>query len=164
MQTRCFASRRDAGSVRKMRVRPRISSGQQGSGNFVSCQRIWDSSEGETLRCCLECAPDGAAPPSANHFDFFQLLGVRQSAFRLDDRQFPAILRARLWPLACYIVFVMPSAFEIPVAVRKATQALNYFACLSASGAPFAEINKMKALKLLFFADRYHLRKYGRPV
>jgi uncharacterized phage-associated protein len=25
-------------------------------------------------------------------------------------------------------------------------------------------MNKMKALKLLFFADRYHLRKYGRPV
>src|SRR5256885_411869 len=58
----------------------------------------------------------------------------------------------------------MPSTLNIPAPVRKSTQALNYFARLSASGAPRAEINKMKALKLLFFADRYHLRKYGRPV
>jgi uncharacterized phage-associated protein len=58
----------------------------------------------------------------------------------------------------------MSSVLQIPVAVRKATQSLNYFAHLSASGAPPKEINKMKALKLLFFADRYHLRKYGRPV
>jgi uncharacterized phage-associated protein len=58
----------------------------------------------------------------------------------------------------------MPSDLKIPVAIRKATQALNYFAHLAASGAPLRELNKMKALKLLFFADRYHLRKYGRPV
>lgn len=58
----------------------------------------------------------------------------------------------------------MPSVLNIPVAVRKATQALNYFAHLAASGAPLRELNKMKALKLLFFADRYHLRKYGRTV
>jgi uncharacterized phage-associated protein len=42
---------------------------------------------------------------------------------------------------------------------RKATQALNFFA-QRAGGS----INKMKALKLVYFADRYHLRKYGRPV
>jgi uncharacterized phage-associated protein len=42
---------------------------------------------------------------------------------------------------------------------RKATQALNFFA-RKAGG----HINKMKALKLVYFADRYHLRKYGRPV
>jgi len=42
---------------------------------------------------------------------------------------------------------------------EKATQALNYFA-LENGG----EINKMKALKLIYLADRYHLRKYGRPV
>src|SRR5258708_7726096 len=42
---------------------------------------------------------------------------------------------------------------------RKATQALNFFA-RKAGGS----INKMKALKLVYFADRYHLRKYGRPV
>lgn len=58
----------------------------------------------------------------------------------------------------------MSSALNLPVAVRKATQALNYFARLAASGAPQPELNKMKALKLLFFADRYHLRKFGRPV
>jgi uncharacterized phage-associated protein len=58
----------------------------------------------------------------------------------------------------------MPSTLNIPAAVRKSTQALNYFARLSASGSPRAEINKMKALKLLFFADRFHLRKYGRTV
>ena len=42
---------------------------------------------------------------------------------------------------------------------RKATQALNFFA-RHAGG----QINKMKALKLVFIADRYHLRQYGRPV
>ena len=42
---------------------------------------------------------------------------------------------------------------------KKAIQALNFFA-QSAGG----QINKMKALKLVFFADRYHLRKYGRPI
>jgi uncharacterized phage-associated protein len=57
----------------------------------------------------------------------------------------------------------MPTALHIPAPVRKSTQALNYFARLAARGAP-EPLNKMKALKLLFFADRYHLRKYGRPV
>lgn len=42
---------------------------------------------------------------------------------------------------------------------RKATQALNYFA-LQQGG----QVNKLKALKLVFFADRYHLRRHGRPV
>lgn len=42
---------------------------------------------------------------------------------------------------------------------EKATQALNYLA-LQQGGS----INKMKALKLIFFADRYHLRMHGRPV
>ncbi len=42
---------------------------------------------------------------------------------------------------------------------RKATQALNFFA-RKAGG----QINKMKALKLIFFADRFHLRQYGRPI
>jgi len=42
---------------------------------------------------------------------------------------------------------------------QKATQALNFFARQEGG-----EINRMKALKLIFFADRYHLRKYGRFV
>ncbi len=42
---------------------------------------------------------------------------------------------------------------------RKAIQSLNFFAC-----AAHGRINKMKALKLIYFADRYHLRKFGRPV
>ena len=42
---------------------------------------------------------------------------------------------------------------------RKATQALNHFA-LKQGG----KINKLKALKLIYFADRYHLRKYGRLI
>lgn len=42
---------------------------------------------------------------------------------------------------------------------KKAAQALNYFAIVSGG-----LINKMKALKLVYFADRYHLRKYGRPI
>ena len=42
---------------------------------------------------------------------------------------------------------------------KKATQALNFFA--RAAG---GKINKMKALKLIYFEDRYHLRSYGRPI
>ena len=42
---------------------------------------------------------------------------------------------------------------------KKATQALNFLA-----GKQDGQINKMKALKLVYFADRYHLRKYGRLI
>lgn len=42
---------------------------------------------------------------------------------------------------------------------RKITQALNFFA--TKEGGP---INKMKALKLLWLADRLHLRRYGRTI
>lgn len=43
---------------------------------------------------------------------------------------------------------------------RKSIQAVNYFV----RKFPDVQLNKMKALKLLWAADRYHLRKYGRPV
>lgn len=43
--------------------------------------------------------------------------------------------------------------------IDKGTQALNYFA-VSEGG----RINKMKAIKLIWLADRYHLRKYGRSI
>ncbi|HEY9585549.1 MAG TPA: Panacea domain-containing protein [Candidatus Paceibacterota bacterium] len=42
---------------------------------------------------------------------------------------------------------------------KKTTQAINYFARKKEG-----QINKMKAIKLIYLADRYHLRKYGRPV
>ena len=42
---------------------------------------------------------------------------------------------------------------------KKATQGLNHFA-LKAGG----QISKLKALKLIYLADRYHLRKYGRLI
>ncbi len=42
---------------------------------------------------------------------------------------------------------------------EKATQALNLLAMFSGS-----KINKMKAIKLIWLSDRYHLRKYGRPI
>ncbi len=42
---------------------------------------------------------------------------------------------------------------------KKATQALNFLARKKDG-----RINKMKAIKLIFLADRLHLRKYGRPV
>jgi uncharacterized phage-associated protein len=42
---------------------------------------------------------------------------------------------------------------------KKATQAINYFARKKDG-----TINKMKSVKLIYFADRYHIRKYGRPV
>lgn len=43
---------------------------------------------------------------------------------------------------------------------KKATQCLNYFARKSSNNS----VNKMKAIKLIWAADRYHLRKYGRPI
>ena len=48
---------------------------------------------------------------------------------------------------------------SLSFAYRKATQALNYYARMAGG-----RVNKLKALKLIFFADRYHLRKYGRPI
>ena len=42
---------------------------------------------------------------------------------------------------------------------KKATQALNFFAQKKDG-----KINKMKAIKLIYLADRLHLRKYGRPI
>lgn len=42
---------------------------------------------------------------------------------------------------------------------KKITQALNYIAKQNGG-----EINYMKALKLLYFADRLHLRRYGRFI
>ncbi len=47
----------------------------------------------------------------------------------------------------------------IPANCKKATQALNYFARKKDG-----KINKMKAIKLVYLADRYHIRKYGRPI
>ncbi len=44
-------------------------------------------------------------------------------------------------------------------AYKKATQALNLLARKKDG-----QINKMKAIKLIFLADRLHLRKYGRPI
>ena len=42
---------------------------------------------------------------------------------------------------------------------KKATQALNLLAQKKDG-----RINKMKAIKLIYLADRLHLRKYGRPI
>jgi uncharacterized phage-associated protein len=49
---------------------------------------------------------------------------------------------------------------QFEVDTEKATQALNYFARKQHDHI----ISKLDALKLIFFADRYHLRRYGRPV
>jgi uncharacterized phage-associated protein len=48
---------------------------------------------------------------------------------------------------------------SFPFSHRKTTQALNFFA-RRAGGS----LNKLKALKLVYFADRYHLRRFGRPI
>ena len=42
---------------------------------------------------------------------------------------------------------------------KKSVQLLNFFACKSGK-----EINRMKALKLIWLSDRLHLRVYGRPI
>ncbi|MCB1234479.1 MAG: SocA family protein, partial [Verrucomicrobiae bacterium] len=51
------------------------------------------------------------------------------------------------------------NSMNLTFAHRKATQALNFFARKETG-----RINKLKALKLVFFADRCHLRRYGRPI
>lgn len=43
---------------------------------------------------------------------------------------------------------------------KKAVQALNYFASKEKGG----KLDKLKAIKLIYLADRFHLRKYGRPI
>ncbi len=43
--------------------------------------------------------------------------------------------------------------------LEKATQSLNYLAKKEGG-----RIDKMKAIKLIWLADRFHLRKYGRPI
>ncbi len=45
------------------------------------------------------------------------------------------------------------------ISYKKGTQALNFFARKKDG-----QINKMKAIKLIYLADRLHLRKYGRPI
>lgn len=42
---------------------------------------------------------------------------------------------------------------------KKATQVINYLAKKEGG-----QIDKLKLIKLAYFADRYHLRKYGRPI
>jgi len=42
---------------------------------------------------------------------------------------------------------------------KKAVQAVNFFALKNGG-----DVNKLKVIKLIFFADRYHLRKYGRLI
>lgn len=42
---------------------------------------------------------------------------------------------------------------------RKATQAINYLA-----GREGGQIGKLKLIKLAYLADRFHLRRYGRPI
>ncbi len=43
---------------------------------------------------------------------------------------------------------------------KKATQAINFFIRKS----PDEKLDKLKLIKLVYLADRYHIRKYGRPV
>lgn len=42
---------------------------------------------------------------------------------------------------------------------KKATQAINYLAKREGG-----QIEKLKLIKLIYLADRYHLRRYGRPL
>lgn len=50
-------------------------------------------------------------------------------------------------------------SIHLPFDFEKATQALNFF-----SHKAGGRINKTKAIKLIFLADRYHLRKWGRLI
>jgi hypothetical protein len=44
-------------------------------------------------------------------------------------------------------------------AYKKAAQTINYFAIQNGG-----EIDKLHALKRVYFDDRFHLRKYGRLI
>lgn len=48
---------------------------------------------------------------------------------------------------------------NLPFNYKKAVQAINFFAHKNGG-----KITKLHVLKLVFFADRYHLRKYGRLI
>lgn len=65
------------------------------------------------------------------------------------------VVEINLW--VCYYNY-MTTLLEI--SYKKATQALNYLARKKDGKI----INKMKAIKLIYLADRLHLRKYGRPI
>lgn len=53
----------------------------------------------------------------------------------------------------------MVSEIKFQFEPEKLVQALAYFA-----GAQLPSLDKLKAAKLLYFCDKYHLLKYGRPV
>lgn len=48
---------------------------------------------------------------------------------------------------------------NFPFDYKKAVQAINFFATKNGGS-----IDKLRMLKLVYFADRYHLRKYGRFI
>lgn len=48
---------------------------------------------------------------------------------------------------------------NLPFNYKKSVQAVNFFALKNGGN-----INKLYVLKLIYFADRFHLRKYGRPI
>ena len=49
---------------------------------------------------------------------------------------------------------------ELDYSYMEAVQAVNFFALSS----PHRKINKIKALKLIYLADRDHLRRHGRTI
>ena len=58
--------------------------------------------------------------------------------------------------LFCYSI-LMKMLLEFDY--KKATQAINYLTKKEGG-----QIDKLKLIKLVYFADRYHLRRYGRPM
>lgn len=58
----------------------------------------------------------------------------------------------------CVIIYVMECVY-LTFDHLKSTQAINYLAKKNGG-----EIDKLRVIKLIFFADRYHLRKYGRLI
>ncbi len=50
--------------------------------------------------------------------------------------------------------------YENGFSYKKATQSLTFFAQKEKDNT----LDKLKALKLIYFADRYHLRKFGRTI
>lgn len=66
---------------------------------------------------------------------------------------------AGVWPVSGESGTKIHDASGLSFSHTKAIQALNFLA-LQAGGT----LNKMKALKLIYFADRHHLRTYGRPI
>lgn len=76
---------------------------------------------------------------------------------RRPDGFFDALIS--IVEIIIYLKYINYMKLLLDFDYKKATQAINFLAKKEGG-----KINKMKAVKLIYFAERYHLRKYGRLI